>query len=438
MALDSTAQPVSRTQAAGIGVAGFYSAAVAYVVLLIAAHTLSSADNAVFLTFWALLFGGFGVVTGVNAESARAAFDGDVINPRTVPSTRSGPGGSPTHARIVPVAVGFGGALFAVVALTSPLWGPLTMGRWWPLVLVVAVAGTFYAGHLSLSGVLTGLHRWSAVAGLTAAESTVRLVGVSVVALVWGTLPALAVASALSALTWSMILVAPSGRALLRRRADGSARRLVTNFVGTCSASASSAAVTVGYPVLIALTASRTEFLASAGLLLAITLTRAPMMVPLTAFQGVALTYFLSHRRRGPAAVLPVIAVLAAVTVVAVVAAYFAGPWLFTLLLGGRYAISGLVLAGLTAAAGLLAIETITGMCCLALGRRGGYVTGWLVSTVVAVVLLLVPGELTSRVVSSLVLGTTAGVVVHLGALGVGDRVSRVDGPNAEPPTSTP
>lgn len=400
--------PARRTigggQALGVGLASFYSAAVAYVVLLIAAHRLQAADNAIFLAFWAILFGGFGVVTGVAAEAARSTFDGQLADERA---------GAP----IIPIGVTYGAGVAILASLSAPLWGPQALGQRWPLILVAATACVAFSGHLALSGVLTGLQRWRGVAALSAGEATARLVAVLVALALRGTLIALAVASAVSAGAWLCTLTRVRVRRHLRRRSDLTARVLLHHYASASSASAASAALTVGFPVLISLTSTKSEFLTSAGLLLGISLTRAPLLVPLTAYQGVVLAHFLSHRERGARAVLPVLGVVLGVTAAASAGALLLGARVYRLMLGGRYVLSGPMLAALVVTAGLLAVQTVTGMCCLALGQQRAYAAGWIASTGTAVVVLLGPWGLDTRVLASLLVAPLAGAALHLAVL---------------------
>lgn len=392
-------------QATGVGVASLYSAAVSYVVLVIAARTLPPADNTLFLTYWALLFGTFGVVTGLNAESGRSSFgDGDVA-PRT-------------STRVVLVAIAFGTATCLVLGLSSWAWATtvLDAGHAW-LVGVVVVAGAAFSGHLAVLGVLASRRQWRALIGVTSADASVRLVAVLVALVVFDSLGGLAVASAVSAGAWMLLLVRRDVRSALAARGDAPVRQQVSHFAHACLASAASAALAVGFPVLIRVTAERSEYVGAAGLLLAISLTRAPLMVPLMAYQGVALTHFLRRRDDGIRALYPIVGAVLLVTALGAAAAAAVGPPLFGLLLGDEYAAGAGLLAGLTAGAGMLALVTLTGACCLAVGGHRAYAAGWVVATVVAVVILMTPLELSQRTVISLVVAPVCGALVHATAV---------------------
>lgn len=399
---DGTAsRSIRRTQAAGVGISALFSAAVSYIVLLFAAHALPRADNAIFLTYWALLFGLFGVITGLNPEAARASF-----------ATNASSG--PQCQRVVPLAIGFAGIACSMLGLSGFFWASRVLNEdhaW--LLAVVALAGVAFSGQLAVTGVLAGKGKWNGLILATVCEASVRLVCVLIAIVVSGSLASIAVASAVSAAGWVLLLGRRDVRAALRARGDVPVRIQAGRFLHACSASAASAALVVGFPVLIRLTTDSAEFLGAAGLLLAITLTRAPLMVPLNAYQSVALTHFLRHRHEGAQALYPVAGAVLFVTVMAAGIAGVFGPFLFNLLLGNRYAAGSYLLAGLTIGAGLLALLTLTGALCLAVGSHRGYAAGWVSATSVAVILLSVPVDLELRTVLSLVVAPIFGCLVH-------------------------
>ena len=73
---------------------------------------------------------------------------------------------------------------------------------------------------------------------------------------------------------------------------------------------------------------------------------------------------------------------------------------------------SALILVGYPV---LVAVLTNSGAATVALDRHGVYLAGWLVATAVSALVLLAPGSLDSRVLSSLVAGPLAGIAVHAG-----------------------
>jgi NADH:ubiquinone oxidoreductase subunit 6 (subunit J) len=81
------------------------------------------------------------------------------------------------------------------------------------------------------------------------------------------------------------------------------------------------------------------------------------------------------------------------------------------------YALPGQVLAGLTFAAALLALLTLTGALTLALGKHGWYSFGWVLATLCSLAILFLPLPIEMRAILSLTVGPVVGVVVHLVAL---------------------
>jgi hypothetical protein len=179
-------------------------------------------------------------------------------------------------------------------------------------------------------------------------------------------------------------------------------------------AAASSAALVVGFPVLLRVTSTPEEFALSAPLLIAVSLTRAPLMIPLGAYQGVAITHFLTHRERGLAAIRPIALAVLGAGVAGAALAWLVGPWLMSTLIRSDYRVDGVVLAGLTFAAALLALLTLTGAAVLALDRHAAYTGGWIAATVTSIAVLLLPLPVELRTVLSLGVGPVVGVVVHL------------------------
>ena len=389
---------ITRGPAALVGLSSVYSAAVAYLTLLIAARTLNPADNATFLVYWALLFGAYGVVTGVSPEAARASY--------RIPQDH--------RPLLVAVGLAFGAIVAVMIAASGPLWADHILGdRAW-LSSVAALACLAYSGHLALWGVVTGRRNWAAVAGLVIAEATVRLGLIVLALLFFDSIEGLAIGAALPALTWVVALGIPVFRAAAKRRGDVPASQQLRNYAVASLATSASALLMVGFPVLISATSSHDELASSAGLMLGISLTRAPLLVPLTALQGVALAHFLGNSRRGTRALSTTVGPVLGLSAVGAVFAYLIGPWLFRILLGASYDLNGITLAALTVSAGLLASLTLTGMFALAVSRHVFFAAGWITATLAAVLCLLMPLPLLDRVLLSLLIGPLIGITVHV------------------------
>ncbi|GIG36087.1 hypothetical protein [Cellulomonas pakistanensis] len=406
MTADAGAGPTTGRAAriGGVGLASLVAAAAGYLVLLVAARVLTPAQNADFLAFWGLLFFFFGVLGGLQNETTRAVHVA-LATPGDIPAR--GP-------RALRAGLLVGAALALALVVTAPLWGRAVLGpEPWLLVAVVAFSVLAFAGHAAVAGSLAGGGAWPAYARLVGTESVVRLALTGAAAAVGLGTAGLAAGAGLAAATWLGFSAAPAVRAARSRRVGVPGRAFAGATVQAMAGTAASAALVVGFPVLLRVTTPADVYALAAPLLMAVTLTRAPLLIPLNAYQGVAITHFLAHRDRGARPLLQVSAVVLAVGAVGAGAAALVGPWLMVVVLGPDYRVPGAVLAGLTASACALALLTLTGAAVLALGRHRAYAAGWLVATAVSAAVLLAPWSLEARAVASLAAGPLVGVVVH-------------------------
>ncbi len=413
---DAASGPSRAAGATGVGLASLVAAGSGYVVIVLAARVLDEAENADFLAFWGLLFFCFGALGGMQSEVTRSSHVA-----RTTPGHR-GP-------RVLPLGLLIGAVLAGAIAMTSPLWAHAVLGADpWPAVAVVVLAVVAFAGHSAVAGALAGQGRWTTYARVVAAAAVVRLVLAVVAALVVtdASMPvALRVATGAAAATWLVLSIGPAVRAAWRQEADVSPRRFASASAQAMLGAASSAALVVGFPVLLTVTTPPDVYAGAAPIILAVQLTRAPLLIPLTAYQGMAITYVLGNRDRGVRPLLRVAGLVAAAGAVAAVAAALVGPWLMALVLGPGYRVDGLVLGGLTLTAALLALLTLTGAATLALDGHRAYAVGWCLASLTSALVLLVPGPLAGRVVLSLALGPLVGLAVHVAHVGRALRTRR-------------
>ena len=381
----------SLLAAAGVsGVAG-------YVVLVLAARVLDPATNASFLVFWGALYAVFGALVGLTTETTRAVF------------SSGGRGSTP----VWPVLVGLAGATAAVVGTSGLLWAPPLFGDLWPGLLSAMVVGiALFSLQAGLNGAASGSSAWGIYSLSLGSEAVMRLVLCAVAAAAGSHLLGLAWGVVLACATWVALVVASHDvRQLVHVRVTGSRAALVRRMLVACSASGASALVLVGYPVLLRATTPADVFAGAAPIVLSVSLSRAPLLVPLGIYQNFLVTRVIRDGLRVLRLVLGALAVVAAI---GSLTAWWLGPLLLHVI-NPAYDVSGGVFAGLVLTAGLVAVLTITGAATVALDRHGVYLAGWLVATAVSALVLLAPGSLESRVLSSLVAGPLAGIAVHVG-----------------------
>ncbi|MEV8111112.1 hypothetical protein AB0268_09965 [Pseudarthrobacter oxydans] len=404
-------ESISGKSALGVGAASIVAAAAGIVILFVTSHALSPKDNAEFLSFWAALFFVCGVLGGVQAETTRA-----VGSARKLPPTPAAGAGGRARVLLSGLIVGASGAL--VVVALSPVLARYVFPRDSATVLLaLAVTAVLFSCHATLAGALQGMDKWSLFAGQVSLEALLRLAAIAAAAALSMPLIGIELACLLALVAWIVIALRfPDGRVALRARADVPLGKLLQNTVHALLSAASSAALIVAFPILLKLTTSQSEYALSAPILLAISLTRAPIMVPLQAFQGVALAEVVRNPQQGWKALQKPLLALLGIGAVGSVAAYFIGPWLM-LFFGPGYGVDAWTLAALTFAAALMAILTLLGTVVIGLGRHRAYSGGWLTATAVAVGLLLLPASVEIRSILSLSFGPLAGILVHATAL---------------------
>lgn len=413
-----------RGDAVLIALASGASAASSLVVFAITARTLSVSDNTSFQTFWSFLFACFGVLSGMSIETTRA-----------VAAAATAPGGAQQHTprRARPLLVGavIGLGLGAVMAVGAPLWSrhvftqePLLTG------LLAASAVAAYAAHNALVGALAGRRRWTTYATLIGADSVARVALVALAAATSGHLLVLVGMTAASALTWAVVLATvKDARSAAVAPLDSDVLPFLRRTAAAAAAVGTSALLVVGFPVLLTLTSAPEEIELAAPLLGAIVFTRAPLMVPLTAFQGVAVTHFVARRAEGLRALWPLLRAVCAVAALAALAAWAVGSPILEAVQGPGYGVDGRLLAALTLAAACVAVLTLTGSLCQALTRHAAFLAGWVVALVVAVAVLLLPADLEVRAAVALAVGPLVGIGVHVRALRRASASGRVAAP---------
>jgi len=152
-------------------------------------------------------------------------------------------------------------------------------------------------------------------------------------------------------------------------------------------------------------------------IILAVTLTRAPLLISLGGMQGNLMAHFVDARTERLRALVTPMVIVGGIGAVGVLAAGLTGPWLMRIGFGPGYHTSGALLAWLTAAAVAIAMLALTGTAAVAAALHGAYSLGWVGATVASTLLLLLPLPLETRTVIALLCGPLVGIAVHLAAL---------------------
>jgi O-antigen/teichoic acid export membrane protein len=399
--------PITRASVARVGTATVLSALCGYAVLYLAARDLEPAGFSVFGVFW----GAFGLVTGAafgllqeaTREVRSARYTEVVEGPRTHPMR---------------VAAMVGVVAAAVIAVSSPLWSAhVFVESQWLSVALLCVGLTGFCLHATLLGMLAGVNQWTAYGSLMVTDAVMRVAVAAVTFVVsWGLVGYLW-ATVAGSIAWLILLLAsPATRAAARLLTPGGTMTFLRGAAHSIAAAGASAILVMGFPVLLKATSG--DLGATGGVvILAVTLTRAPLLVPLTAMQGNLIAHFVDQRTERLRALVAPAAVVTGLGLLGVLLAGVFGPWLLREGFGGEYRADGALLAWLTAGAIAIALLTLTGAAAVASALHRAYSVGWVSGTVASALLLLLPLDLQTRTVVALLCGPVVGMAVHLGAL---------------------
>lgn len=315
-----------------------------------------------------------------------------------------------TAGAMVLVAV----VLCALGAVLGPI---LFVGSWPALVPALILGCTAYAGIAVLSGVLYGLSIWWAVATTTVVDAVLRLALVLAVCLIAPTQGALAFAVVLpfpiTALTMWL---------LLRRQVVGGyqldvpLRRLAANSASTIAASIAIGVMTSGFSAVITMTTPHAERASLGALLFALTLTRAPLVVPMLALQSFLTVRFRDQRGSALRLLLRLGGIVGAAALAGSVLAWMIVPPVISLI-WPQYSVSGPVAAGAILSAGATALLCVSGPAVLASSSHRSYLAGWAAAAVVLAGALLLPLPLELRVLHALTIGPVVGMAIQLASL---------------------
>ncbi|MDR6973267.1 hypothetical protein [Leifsonia shinshuensis] len=367
-----------------------------------------AAGYAVFSVFWSALFLVVGVLFGVQQEATRAVAQADRESAAVQPGAR--------RSSIWLFAAVLAVVVLAVVLVSALLWAPPSLG---PdnagLSVFVAVGAAFNCLVAAGSGVMAGSGMWRQLAGVVALDGVLRVAFVLLTLAVTTQPWALALAVILPFPLALAVVFLTAPRELVRRAVVPERMRgLAANTLRTMIAGSATAVLINGFPLILSFFASPSGHRALGSLVLAVTLTRAPILVPLMALSS----FLVSQFARAPHGAIRLVTRLS-VLIAAVVAVLCLCAWLFGVpviraVFGSQFDLDAATLTALVASSGMIGILCVTGSAVLARNLHGGYAIGWVAASVVTIVLLFLPLPLEGRAALALAAGPAVGIAVHL------------------------
>lgn len=382
------------------------AAVAGYFVIWIVPVQIGLTDYKNFGQFWAAMYLVVGTLAGIQQEVTR----GTIVRPAGLPERAS-------------LARNFGVlgavAVFVAIVASAPVWVVTVFpDDGWALVFPLAFAASSYVLVATLTGTLYGLARWKAVALMIAVDAILRLAAVGLLSFVTRDTTVLAwAASAPFLLTililWPGVRSSVVGRAAL----DVDYRALLWNVSRTMVAAASTGVLVSGLPVVIGIAGADEPAVLVSTLFLAITITRAPVIVLVMSLQS----YLLIGFRESPGSInrnlLRALAIIAAGGLGLAAAAWAIGPVVFDLLYGGAVMLEGWFYGVLVVSSALIAAMAVTGSAVLARSQHRPYSLGWLVAAAATIVCFTVPAGITEKTVVAVLVAPLCGLAVHLGYL---------------------
>lgn len=404
-------------------VAMVFAAASGYVVMVLAAAVLGTDGADRWLVFWSSFFAVAAVANGMLQETTRAV--GEAATEHTTNPTLK----NQANPLRIGAAVGIGLGAFA--ALSALWWAPSVAPQhsWWASILMAFGIASIFVQQ-TVAGLLSGTQRWNRYAALLGMDAVLRLMIAAVLSLDYLTVQMIPdagyqigfmVATVCGAISWIIIIATSRDRVgFLHAAVDVTGQQFWRNSLAAMAATAATALMVTGFPALVDLSLALSPTSTAvpiAALLYCVMLTRAPLLVPLTAFQSAVVMFFLQRREQPLGALRAPAAGLVVLGVVGAGLAWAIGPRLFGLFLDDDFILSGRVLAVLTAASVGTALLMVTGSAVLAHQRHRSYTLGWWAAAIAYILLLLLPLDLVTRSALALAVGPLAGVVWHVATL---------------------
>ena len=401
--------PAADGRVFGLGVASAAAAVLTWVLQAVAGRMLGPESYAAFMVVWGFVFLEVGLLQGLQQEVNRAV----AADPAGAPSD------SPV-GRTMRLGLLLGAAGGAAGLATAPVWGGRVFGgAWFPVTLATSFGFLAYALYNVMNGGLAGRQRWTDYSTSLATEGLLRFALVLVALLAGGGLTAQAWALSAAGLTWLVLFGRRGFRAAAREQGDRSLPVMANGALHAMVATGCSAILVAGFPVLLRLTASAPLPPEAGVVLAAVVATRAPLLLPLNAFQAVVLTRFVLARNRIMRALGRLLAAVTLATVAGTGLAYLVGPQLLRLLYGSQFQIGSVLIAVLVTGAGLITMLTLSGTALMALGHHRLFAVGWLLATAVAVAVLMSDLSVGTRSALALTVGPLAGLAFNTAALAV-------------------
>ena len=373
-----------------------------FLVLTVVPGLVGLADYKTFGLFWSAMYLIVSAISGIQQEVTRAT----IVRPAE-------PGSGPNPVRRFSVFASL--AVAVAIVVSAPLWvEALFPDEGWSLVWPLAFACSSYVLVATLAGTLYGVRGWGVLALMIAVDAILRIATVLILATITTDSVVLAWAAAVPFLA-TIVLLWPvvRGHIVGSTTVDVSPSALTWNVARSVVASASSGVLVSGLPVVIGIAAVGEDPATVAALFVAITLTRAPVIVVVMSLHS----YLIIRFRDFPAlfwrTVVSLACVILGVGLVLGGAAWLFAPAVFEFLYSGEIILPGRFYAVLVVSSALVGVLSVTAPATLALGSHMVYSGGWLCAALATAACFALPLDLLSGTTIAVLVGPLAGIAFH-------------------------
>lgn len=373
-----------------------------YVIQVAAPRVLADTTYVAFSVMWSTIYLCVAAMSGVQQEIARASRPStDHAPSRTLRTFTLAAAGV-----ILTISIGLGLWLSVATVPMAPI----------PLAVVLGIAFVGYLLNAVLSGVLYGLRLWRGVALVTALDAVLRALFLLTAFLFHADAIWLGLGIAFP-FGLSFIV----GWSVLRRRVVGSfaldvrAPALSRNVLSTVGAAACGGVMISGLPLLLGATSATVPASELGALIMAVNLTRAPIVVPVVALQSYLISaVFRDSRDIAPRRLLAMLGLALGVMAALSGIAAAVGPWLITIISAGSFTVAPPTIATVVFSAGLVALMCVTGPALVAKGGHVANMTGWGAAAGITVACLLLPLDFATRTLVALTVPAVVGLGIHV------------------------
>lgn len=390
-----------------------FAGATGYLLQVLVPAWLGNAEAYLqFTVFWSTTFLVVSIISGLQQEIARATSRAPGNKPGPA-LTREASASARTIWKLAMTVAGVGSVVIAIFILVGGR--SLFSGNGVPELIALVIAAVGYTMVAVLSGLFYGVEDYSAAASVTAVDGALRFVMVSFPLLlgfnyIFG-MYGVAIPFALTViLMWLMV----RGRIRGRFRLDTTFRVMLSNSLQAMIAAFATGILISGLPTVLKLAAGELSSETLAAIVLALTITRAPLVIPILALQSYLVVTYRAQAHRALRRALVLFSGCLIVTALFAWMAWAFGSEAIEKIYGPSMSLEGAHMGLIMLSGGLTAGLCVVAPALLAHGRHRNYVASWMIAALCTVGGLVAAGSTVTGVLVAILVGPLVACIAAL------------------------